>query len=98
MELVELTGTEADIEAILKPGGMVHHAGWAHVGPVGGGPLHSLHDPDLQGREVVVEQGNAGQGPGLSVAADVAHWGWHAEGDDQRAVLQVSEIKHEVHH
>ena len=89
VELMELTGTEADVEAILEPGGMVHHAGGAHVGPVGGGPLYSLHDSDLQGREVVVEQGDAGSGPGLPVAADVAHRGWHAEGDDQRAVLQV---------
>ena len=50
---------------------------------------YSLHDPDLQGREVVLEQGDAGPGPGMPVAADVAHRGWHAEGVDQRAVLQV---------
>ena len=66
----------------------------SHVGPVGSGPFYSLHDPGLYGRVVVVEQGNAGQGPGLSVAANVAHRGWHAEGGDQRAELQVSKIKH----
>ena len=94
VELMQLAGTEADVQAIVKPGGVVHHAGGAHVGPVGSGPFYSLHDPGLYGRVVVVEQGNAGQGPGLSVAANVAHRGWHAEGGDQRAELQVSKIKH----
>ena len=90
VKLMELTVTDADVQAILKPGGMVLHAGGAHVGPVGGGPLYPLHDPGFNSRVVVVEQEDAGKGPWLPVAADVAHPGWHDEDGGQRAVLQVS--------
>ena len=44
----------------------------AHVAAIGGGPLHPLHDPGLNRREVQVEHWDGWQRPGLPEAADVA--------------------------
>ena len=49
VDVVQLTGTKAHIKAIVWPDVVHRHTGWAQVGGVGGGVLHSLHDPDLPG-------------------------------------------------
>ena len=58
---------------------MVELAGGAQIGPVGGGPLHPLHDPGLNRREVQVEHWEEWQRTGLPEAADVAPRGTHAD-------------------
>ena len=58
---------------------MVELAGGTQVGPVGGGPLHPLHDPGLNRREVQVEHWEGWQRTGLPEAADVAPRGTHAD-------------------
>ena len=49
VDIVQLAGTKTHIKAIVWPDVVHNHAGGAHVGGVGGGVLHSLHDPDLLG-------------------------------------------------
>ena len=90
---MQLRVTKAHIKAIREPGGMELLAGGAHVGPIGGGPLHSLGDPHLCGREVAVEHGARSQRLGLPVAADIALLGRHAA-EDGGLVLQVESVKH----
>ena len=54
MEVMELTVSQAHIEAIPWCGLVRPLAGGAHVGPVGCGALHPLHVPDLPGGVVKV--------------------------------------------
>ena len=70
----------------------MEQTGGAQVAPVGGGPLHTLHDPDLGRGEVQVEHWEGGQGAGLPKAADVAPWRTHAvsrEGVDTRDTEEI---------
>ena len=49
MDVVKLAGPQTHIQPIVWPDGVHGHAGGAHVGGVGGGELHPLHDAYLPG-------------------------------------------------
>ena len=49
VEVVELADTQAQIEPIVRHGGVHGPAGGAHVVGVAGGVLHTLQDADLSG-------------------------------------------------
>ena len=72
VEVVELAGTQAHIEPIVREGGVHSTAGWTHVVPVVPGVLHTLEDADFSGGGVQVEQGVGPVLVLLSVTADHA--------------------------
>ena len=90
---MQLRVTKAHIKAIGEPGGMELLAGGAHVGPIGGGPLHSLGDPHLCGGEVAVEHGDKSHRLRLPITADIALLGRHAAEEGGLGV-QVELIKY----
>ena len=78
VKIMELTVSQAHIEAVPWCRFVGPLAGGAHVGPVGCGALDPLHVPDLPGGEVKVVDGDTRQRLGLPIAADIALRTGHA--------------------
>lgn len=49
VNIVEVAGSKADVQSILRPGVVSLHAGGAHVGERLGGEVHALHESDFSG-------------------------------------------------
>ena len=54
VEVMEVTSTHQNVQAISRPGRVAGHTGGAHVGQVLLSVLNPLHNPDLTGAVVPV--------------------------------------------
>jgi hypothetical protein len=73
VDVVEVAATNQDVESLVGPGRVGHHAGGTHVQLVVLSVLHPLHDAYLTGGVMAVVDWSGCQGWRLAIAADTAH-------------------------